>query len=98
MDLFFWIFFAVFFWKSVHGGVFLRRIQAIKDKLYNINAERDAEIVRLAKKLDTANMKNRRYQVELEQLRQAYFEANAENVLIKEKNPPSSATERVLRK
>ena len=43
-------------------------------------------------------MKNRRYQVELEQLRQAHFEANAENVLIKEKNPPSSATERVLRK
>ena len=77
MDLFFWIFFA--------GGY-----QAIKDKLYNINAERDAEIVRLAKKLDTANMKNRRYQVELEQLRQAHFEANAKAVLSKEKNPPSS--------
>lgn len=90
MDLFFWIFFAGFFGSLFTAAFFFGGYQAIKDKLYNINAERDAEIVRLAKKLDTANMKNRRYQVELEQLRQAHFEANAENVLIKEKNPPSS--------
>ena len=77
-------------WLRCTAAFFFGGYQAIKDKLYDINAERDAEIVRLAKKLDTANMKNRRYQVELEQLRQAYFEANAENVLLKEKNPPSS--------
>lgn len=86
MDLFFWIFFAGFFGSLFTAAFFFGGYQAIKDKLYNINAE----IVRLAKKLDTANMKNRRYQVELEKLRQAHFEANAENVLIKEKNPPSS--------
>lgn len=90
MDLFFWIFFAGFFGSLFTTAFFFGGYQAIKDRLYNINAERDAEIVRLAKKLDTANMKNRRYQVELEQLRQAHFEANAENVLIKEKNPSSS--------
>ena len=90
MDLFFWIFFAGFFGSLFTAAFFFGGYQAIKDKLYNINAERDAEIVRLAKKLDTANMKNHRYQVELEQLRQAHFEANAETVLIKEKNPPSN--------
>lgn len=94
MDLFFWIFFAGFFGSLFTAAFFFGGYQAIKDRLYNINAERDAEIVRLAKKLDTANMKNRRYQVELEKLyreqRQAHFEANAENVLIKERNPPSS--------
>lgn len=89
MDLFFWIFFAGFFGSLFTAAFFFGGYQAIKDKLYNINAERDAEIVRLTKKLDVANMKNRRYQVELEQLRQAHFEANAENVLIKEKNPSS---------
>lgn len=45
---------------------------------------------RLRKNLDWANAKMRRKDIELEQLRQAHFEANAENVLIKEKNPPSS--------
>ena len=45
---------------------------------------------RLRKNLDWANTKMRRKDIELEQLRQAHFEANAENVLIKEKNPPSS--------
>ena len=94
MDLFFWIFFAGFFGSLFTAAFLFGGYQAIKDRLYNINAERDAEIVRLAKKLDTANMKNRRYQVELEKLhreqRQAHFEANAENVLIKEKNLPSA--------
>ena len=87
MNLFFWIFFVGFFGSLFTAAFFFGGYQAIKDKLYNINAERDAEIVRLTKKLDVADMKNRRYQVELEQLRQAHFEANAENVLIKEKNP-----------
>lgn len=90
MDLSFWIFFAGFFGSLFTAAFFFGGYQAIKDKLYNINAKRDAEIVRLEKMLDVANMKNRRYQVELEKLRQAHFEANAENVLIKEKNPPSS--------
>ena len=90
MDLFFWIFFVGFFGSLFTAAFFFGGYQAIKDKLYNINAERDAELVRLTKKLDVADMKNRRYQVELEQLRQAHFEANAENVLIKEKNPPTS--------
>lgn len=42
--------------------------------------------------LEAANMKIRRKDVELaelEKLRQAHFEANAEKVLIKEKNPSS---------
>ena len=90
MDLFFWIFFAGFFGSMFTAAFFFGGYQAIKDKLYNINAERDAEIVRLTKKLDVVSMKNRRYQVELEQLRQAHFEANVENVLLKEKNPPSN--------
>lgn len=90
MDLFFWIFFVGFFGSLFTAAFFFGGYQAIKDKLYNIDAEREADFARLAKDLDTANMKNRRYQVELEQLRQAHFEANAENVLIKEKNPSRS--------
>lgn len=72
--------------------------QFAQDTARKIIAPVLADNAQLKTDLDTANMKNRRYQVELEQLRQAHFEANAENVLIKEKNPPSSATERVLRK
>lgn len=45
---------------------------------------------RLRKNLDWANTKMRRKDIELEQLRQAHFEANAKAVLSKEKNPPSS--------
>lgn len=89
MDLFFWIFFSGFFGSLFMAAFFFGGYQAIKDKLYNINAEKNAEFVKLAKELDAANMKCRRFQIELEQLRQAHFEANAEKVLIKEKNPSS---------
>lgn len=68
--------------------------QFAQDTARKIIAPVLADNAQLKTDLDTANMKNRRYQVELEKLyreqRQAHFEASAENVLIKEKNPPSS--------
>ncbi len=64
--------------------------QAVEETVKKITTPLVKENERLKKALDATDMKNRRYQVELEQLRQAHFEANAENVLIKEKNPSSS--------
>ncbi len=64
--------------------------QGVEEIVKKIAAPIMKENERLKKALDAAGMRNRRYQVELEQLRQARFEANAENVLIKEKNPSSS--------
>lgn len=64
--------------------------QAVEETVKKIAVPLAQENERLKKALDAASMKNRRYQVELEQFRQAHFEANAEAVLSKEKNPPSS--------
>lgn len=63
--------------------------QAVEETVKKIAAPLVKENERLKKDLDAAGMKNRRYQVELESLRQARFEANAAEVLIKEKNPSS---------
>lgn len=63
--------------------------QAVEETVKKITAPLVKENERLKKALDATDMKNCRYQVELEQLRQAHFEANAAEVLIKEKNPPS---------
>lgn len=64
--------------------------QFAQDTARKIIAPVLADNAQLKTDLETANMKIRRKDVELEQLRQAHFEANAENVLIKEKNPSSS--------
>lgn len=67
--------------------------QAVQDTVRKIVTPVLQDNERLRKNLDWANTKMRRKDIELEQLeklRQAHFEANAENVLIKEKNPPSS--------
>lgn len=64
--------------------------QAVQDMARKIIAPVLADNAQLKTDLETANVKIRRKDVELEQLRQAHFEANAEKVLIKEKNPPSS--------
>lgn len=67
--------------------------QAVQDTVRKIVTPVLQDNERLRKNLDWANTKIRRKDVELaelEKLRQAHFEANAENVLIKEKNPPSN--------
>lgn len=69
--------------------------QAVQDMARKIVTPVLQDNERLRKNLDRANTKMRRKDIELEQLRQAHFEANAENVLIKEKTRPA-ATERVL--
>lgn len=70
--------------------------QFAQDTARKIIAPVLADNAQLKTDLETANVKIRRKDVELaelaelEKLRQAHFEANAENVLIKGKNPPSS--------
>lgn len=68
--------------------------QAVQDTVRKIVTPVLQDNERLRKNLDWANTKMRRKDIELEKLyreqRQAHFEANAENVLIKEKNPLSS--------
>ena len=68
--------------------------QAVQDTVRKIVAPVLQDNERLRKDLDWANTKISHKDIELEKLhkeqRQSHFEANAENVLIKEKNPPSS--------
>lgn len=70
--------------------------QFAQDTARKIIAPVLADNAQLKHDLETANMKIRRKDVELaeleklrQKLRQALFEAKAENVLIKEKNPSS---------
>ena len=66
--------------------------QFAQDTARKIIAPVLADNAQLKTDLEAANMKIRRKDVELaelEKLRQAHFEANAEKVLIKEKNPSS---------
>lgn len=68
--------------------------QFAQDTARKIIAPVLADNAQLKTDLETANMKIRRKDIELEKLyreqRQAHFEANAKAVLSKEKNPPSS--------
>lgn len=90
MDLIFWLFAGGFTIGILALAAAFGSYQAIQDRLGDIADELRKSNIELARELDRKSMKLRRRDVELEQLRQAHFEANAENVLIKEKNPPSS--------
>lgn len=93
MDLIFWLFAGGFTIGILALAAAFGSYQAIQDRLGDIADELRKSNIELARELDRKNMKLYRRDVELEKLhkeqRQAHFEANAEKVLIKEKNPSS---------
>lgn len=94
MDFIYILFLVGFFGGILCFAAACGAYTAISNKLDDIADKYREDNLRLAAQLDKANIKARRYQTELEELcreqRQAHFEANAENVLIKEKNLPSA--------
>lgn len=92
MDFIYILFLVGFFGGVLCFAAACGAYTAISNKLDDIADKYREDNLRLADQLDRANIKARRYKTELEELyreqRQAHFEANAENVLIKEKNLP----------
>lgn len=86
---------------AVGGLIFGGIVSFMTRKDNNARAEKlEADNVKLARALDRANMKVRRYQCELAQARdelkvyrREHFEANAENFIAQQKKVHSSATE-----
>ena len=94
MDFIYILFLVGFFGGILCFAAACGAYTAISNKLDDIADKYREDNLRLADQLDRANVKARRFQTELEELyreqRQAHFEANAVNVLIKEKNLPSA--------
>ncbi len=90
MDFIYILFLVGFFGGILCFAAACGAYTAISNKLDDIADKYREDNLRLIAQLDRANVKARRYQVELEQLRQAHFEANAKAVLSKEKNLPSA--------
>ena len=94
MDLIVLLFIVGFFGGILCFAAACGAYAAISNKLDDIADKYREDNLRLTDQLDRANVKARRYKTELEELyreqRQAHFEANAVNVLIKEKNLPSA--------
>lgn len=94
MDFIYILFLVGFFGGILCFAAACGAYAAISNKLDDIADKYREDNHRLADQLDRANIKARRFQTDLEELyreqRQAHFEANAENVLIKEKNPSNS--------
>ena len=94
MDFIYILFLVGFFGGILCFAAACGAYAAISKKLDNIADKYREDNLRLAAQLDRANIKARRFHTELEELyreqRQAHFEANAVNVLIKEKNLPSA--------
>ena len=94
MDFIYILFLVGFFGGVLCFAAACGAYTAISNKLDDIADKYREDNLRLSAQLDRANIKARRFRTELEELyreqRQAHFEANAENVLIKEKNPPSA--------
>ena len=94
MDLIVLLFIVGFFGGILCFAAACGAYAAISNKLDDIADKYREDNLRLTAQLDRANVKARRYKTELEELyreqRQAHFEANAVNVLIKEKNLPSA--------
>lgn len=94
MDFIYILFLVGFFGGILCFSAACGAYTAISNKLDDIADKYREDNLRLTAQLDRANVKARRYKTELEELyreqRQAHFEANAVNVLIKEKNLPSA--------
>ena len=94
MDFIYILFLVGFFGGVLCFAAACGAYAAISNKLDDIADKYREDNLRLSAQLDRANIKARRFRTELEELyreqRQAHFEANAVNVLIKEKNLPSA--------
>ena len=94
MDFIYILFLVGFFGGILCFAAACGAYAAISNKLDDIADKYREDNLRLSAQLDRANIKARRFRTELEELyreqRQAHFEANAVNVLIKEKNLPSA--------
>ena len=94
MDFIYILFLVGFFGGILCFAAACGAYTAVSNKLDDIADKYREDNLRLADRLDRANVEARRYKTELEELyreqRQAHFEANAVNVLIKEKNLPSA--------
>lgn len=94
MDFIYILFLVGFFGGILCFAAACGAYTAISNKLDDIADKYREDNRILAAQLDRAHIKARSYKTELENLyreqRQAHFEANAENVLKKEKNLPSA--------